>query len=79
MEYKGYIIESQIVCFDIRFFVYGEGFIFEHFKDIETAKKEIDKRIVKKYINDTLNNISSKIEVDKDIIVECIREIFLKD
>ena len=79
MEYKGYVIESQIVCFYIRYFVYGDGFIFEHFKDIESAKKEIDKRIAKKHINDKLDNISQEIGVDKDIIVECIREIFMKD
>lgn len=79
LQYKNHEIVPQVVCFDMRYFVSGEGFFFESFESIERAKREIDKWIAKKFIKDILNNIESQIEVDKDIIVECVKELVLND
>lgn len=79
IEYKGYIIAPINICFSIMYCVVGEDIICEYFKDYTSAKRKIDKTIALKFVNSYIDDIASKIEVDKDIIVECIRELVLKD
>lgn len=43
--YKGVEISSEIVCYDIRYFVLNKH--FTHFKTIEEAKIDIDNTIFK--------------------------------
>ena len=47
MKYKGYTILTGVVCFDIRWFIYGEGeygngFFGRHFESYEKACEAID-------------------------------------
>lgn len=79
IKYKNYEIIPQTVCFSIRYFVYGDGFCgFEHFESISIAEKEIDKRIAHKFLENILNGICLKMDISKDILLECITDL-LKD
>lgn len=77
--YKGYIIKPTIVCFDIRYFVYGEGFVHDCYKDITEAQNAIDKYIAKSYLHKMLNSISDKINVSEEIVIESFKDIILND
>lgn len=77
-EYKGYIIQPSVVCFDLRYFVFGDGFTFNHYKDICDAKKAIDKYITKKCLNNLIENISREIGVDKNLMIECFKEMVME-
>lgn len=79
IEYKGYTITPMNICFSIMYCVVGENLTCEYFEDVTSAKRKIDKTIALKFVDDSLDNIALKIEVDRDIIVECIRELVLND
>lgn len=77
--YKNYIIKPEIVCFDLRYFVYGEGFAYNHYADIDKAKEAIDNYICNNYIKSLITNISNKLDVNEDIVLESFKNIILYD
>ena len=75
-RYKGYTIEPKVVCFDIRYFVYGDGFIYSHYEDIVAAKEAIDEYIATKYVNKLLEHMSAEAGVSKDTMKKVLRKTF---
>jgi len=79
MNYKGFLIESQIVCFTIRYFVYGNGFIScTSYESIEEAEQAIDKYLARTYIDQKLTDIAKEINVDKNIIIETLANMLIE-
>jgi len=79
ITYKEYIIKPEIVCFDIRYFVYGEGFTYNHYADITQAQNAIDTYICEKYLNNLIYNISNELNVSKDIVLNSFKNIILSN
>ena len=76
--YKGYHITSRVLCWDIRYTITGGDNYFtfgNYFSDISSAKKAIDTHIAQKFINGLLDTISIKIDVNKGIIMEILRNM----
>lgn len=78
IRYKGYTIEPRVVCFDIRYLVFGEGFYFEHFKTIPDAKRAIDKHIVKRMVDSMIDSLAAAADVNRSLVHEVIQEIFME-
>lgn len=79
MKYKGYTILTGVVCFDIRWFSYGEGecgdgFFGRHFESYEKACEAIDEYTTAKFLEKRLNEISEKLDVSKEMILNCLRK-----
>lgn len=80
MEYKGYEIITGAVCFDVRWFIYGEGeygndFFGRHFESYEKACEAIDEYIVKTFLENKLDEISKKLDIKKEVILKCLSGI----
>jgi len=78
IEYKGYIIEPMIMSFDIRYAVFGEGFVFKKYKTIEDAKRDIDKYLAQKYVNNLLEQISFDAGISKEMMLETLKEMLIE-
>ena len=76
-NYKGYLISPMIVCFSIRYFIFGEGLSMESCTSYSEAEDKIDKYIVKQYINKKISDISSELNVSSDIVKDSVKEYFL--
>lgn len=80
MEYKGYEIITGAVCFDVRWFIYGEGeygndFFGRHFESYEKACEAIDEYIVKTFLENKLDEISKKLDIKKEVILKYLSRI----
>lgn len=78
VRYKGYIIEAQVVCFTIRYFVFGEGLAFNSYESFDDAKKAIDTYIAKQYINNQLDIIATQLNIDRDTVIDALSDILLR-
>lgn len=76
--YKGYIIQAQIVCYTIRWFVHGPGFGFDHYETLDDAEHAIELYLAKKYINDMLLVMSRHAGVSQDVMSQALTEMFSK-
>lgn len=77
-KYKGYIIQPAVLCFNLRYFVYGEGFTYRHYEDICEAQKAVDKYIARKFWNDKLDTMSTENGIDKKVLLESLLEILVE-
>ena len=75
MEYKGYTLIPEAVCFDVRWFVYGDGFFGLSYETYEKACEAIDQDIAKTYINNLLDKTSKELDVSREILIGCLKNI----
>ena len=75
-NYKGVGISSEIVCYDIRYFVLDKH--FTHFKTIEEAREDIDNTIFKgiayEWISDNKDYVKG-IKFEEDELIQIGRNI----